>query len=268
MAYVTEVFGDGVLERIPAQRLWPTAAVVGQDSDPVRNPGQDRNPVLRPADAQRTIVVIGNAGHKRVALFHEALARQGLPTARLVTWHDLLSGRAHLARSVGPETLIRIEWLGQAFEAERLLLAAGAQTPETEDPAARCIAADEALHLPFDRGRLRYPRQWYRGLRATLRRWSAEITGQSGVRWMSHPDEIVTLFDKRQCHRLFADAGLPVPRSLGPVHSFCDLLARMRETQCSRVFVKLACGSSASGVVAFRAGGPRMEAITTVEMAP
>ena len=53
---------------------------------------------------------------------------------------------------------------------------------------------------------------------------------------------------------------------LGMVRSFAELLARMEATGLRRVFVKLACGSSASGVVAFRTGGARLQAITTVEL--
>src|SRR5262249_19699457 len=117
-----------------------------------------------------------------------------------------------------------------------------------------------------DRGRILYPRQWYRGFRAVLRRLAAELEGHPGVRWTSDPEEIVTLFDKRRCQQLFARAGLPVPAALGPVRSFGELTARMAETGLRRVFVKLACGSSASGVVAFRTGGGRMQAVTTVEM--
>jgi hypothetical protein len=57
-----------------------------------------------------------------------------------------------------------------------------------------------------------------------------------------------------------------VPRGLGPVRSFEGLRERMRETDCRSVFVKLAHGSSASGVVAYRTNDIRHEAITTVEM--
>jgi hypothetical protein len=53
---------------------------------------------------------------------------------------------------------------------------------------------------------------------------------------------------------------------LGPVGCFAELLARMEETGLRQVFVKLACGSSACGVVAFRTGAGRMQAITTVEL--
>ena len=88
---------------------------------------------------------------------------------------------------------------------------------------------------------------------------------------MNHPGEIAAMFDKRRCHALLAGHGVPVPRGLGPVRSHEALLARMRETGCHRVFVKLAHGSSASGVVAYQVGGPggaRHQAMTTVEMVP
>jgi hypothetical protein len=57
-----------------------------------------------------------------------------------------------------------------------------------------------------------------------------------------------------------------VPAGLGPVRSFDELLARMAQTGMRQVFIKLAYGSSASGVVAFRAAGRRVQAVTTVEM--
>jgi hypothetical protein len=217
-------------------------------------------------DPPRNFLLVGHPGHKRVNLFQEALDRRGLPPARLVAWRDLLTARADLEVAVGTGALVRIESPGQDFEVEKLLTAAGAREPETEDVTATSISAEEALGLPFDRGRLRFPRQWYRGFRATLRRLAAAGASNPTVRWTSHPDEIVTLFDKRQCHRLFAGVGLPVPKSLGSVGSLHELLASMEEKKRRQVFVKLACGSSASGVVAFRIGGPRMEAITTVEL--
>jgi hypothetical protein len=212
------------------------------------------------------VIVVGHPGHKRVALFQEALARRGLPPAHVVAWRDLLAGGDDLRRAAAGAALVRLESPGQDFEVEKLLLAAGAEEEETEDPVAAYLPADEALRLPFDRGRLLFPRQWYRGFRAVLRRLAADLDALPGVRWLSHPEEVVTLFDKRRCQRLFAGAGLPVPAGLGPVRSFAELLARMEETGRRRVFVKLACGSSGSGVIAFRTAGPRLQAITTVEM--
>jgi hypothetical protein len=76
------------------------------------------------------------------------------------------------------------------------------------------------------------------------------------------------MFDKPRCHALFAAHAIPTPRCLGPVRSYDELLARMRASGCHRVFVKLAHGSSASGVVAYQVGGTRHQAMTTVEMTP
>ena len=148
----------------------------------------------------------------------------------------------------------------------KLLLAAGAREEETEDVGASFLPAAEALRLSADRGRLLCPRQWYRGFRATLRRLAAERAAHPGVRWTSSPEDVIILFDKRCCQQRFAAAGLPIPAGLGRVQSFAELTARMAETGMRQVFVKLACGSSASGVVAFRTGGSRMQALTTVEM--
>jgi glutathione synthase/RimK-type ligase-like ATP-grasp enzyme len=219
-----------------------------------------------PSEQPHHIVLVGHPGHKRVVLFQEALARQRLPPAHLVSWREVLTTTGVLRQAVGAGALVRLESPGQDFEVEKLLLAAGAAVAETEDVAASFLPADEVRRLPFDRGRLLYPRQWYRALRATLERLAAELADQPNVSWMNHPDDIVNLFDKRRCHHLFTAADLPVPETLGPVRSFEELLDRMRTTRRWRVFVKLACGSSAAGVVAFRVGGPRMQAITTVEI--
>ena len=84
------------------------------------------------------------------------------------------------------------------------------------------------------------------------------------VRWRL--DDVEVMFDKRQCQARFAGHGIPVPAGLGEVGSFEQLRARMRETGHRRVFVKLAHGSSASGVVAYETNGRRQLATTTVEM--
>jgi hypothetical protein len=83
---------------------------------------------------------------------------------------------------------------------------------------------------------------------------------------MNRPADVEVLFDKVRCQGEFARAGLPVPRGLGPVRCFAELRERMRAAGLRGVFVKLAHGSSASGVVAYRTGGGHQEALTTAEM--
>lgn len=210
------------------------------------------------------LVVIGNAGDKRVELFQAALARLGLPAARLIEYLDLITGRVKLADVLTPASLVRIESPGRNFEVERALLALGAdcEEPEGDGRYAR-LTRKEAEALRFDKGLLLPSRQWYLGYCAVLKQIAAAVTpGQL----FNLPEDIQLMFDKRACHELLSRQGIVVPTSLGPIHTYDELLERMRERRCSQVFVKLAHGSSAAGVVAYRWQGERHQATTTAQM--
>jgi glutathione synthase/RimK-type ligase-like ATP-grasp enzyme len=209
-------------------------------------------------------VVLGNPGCRRVALFQEALARLRLPAAAVVSYADLLAGRVTLEQVVGPGAVVRLESPGRDFETEKALLAAGADEPDADGPTR--IGRDEAGRLAFDKGRIWYPRQWYLGFRALLRRVEEQLSRCPGCVMMTRPIDVEVLFDKVACQERFARAGIPVPRGLGPVRCFDELRRRMREAGIRSAFVKLAHGSSASGVVAYRTDGVRHAARTTVEM--
>jgi hypothetical protein len=209
-------------------------------------------------------VVVGNAGCRRVALFQEALTRCGLPPATLVPYADLIAGRATLEQFVRPGAVVRLESPGRDFEVEKALLAAGAG--EADDPGPTRISRRAAARLAFDKGRIWYSRQWYLGFRATLRRLDEQLSRCPPHVLTSRPADVAVLFDKGRCQELFAGHGIPVPRGIGPVRSFEELRERLRESGCRRVFVKLAHGSSASGVVAYQTSGARQQALTTVEM--
>jgi hypothetical protein len=209
-------------------------------------------------------VVVGNPGCRRVALFQEALARCRFPAATLLPYADLIAGRATLEQVVRPGTVVRLESPGRDFEVEKALLAAGAEETDAAGPTR--ISRQAAARLDFDKGRIWYPRQWYLGFRATLRRLDEQLSCCPPHVLMNRPADVEVLFDKGRCQELFAENGIPVPRGLGPVRSFEELHERIRQTGCRRVFVKLAHGSSASGVVAYRTNGARQQALTTVEM--
>lgn len=83
---------------------------------------------------------------------------------------------------------------------------------------------------------------------------------------MNTPSDIALMFDKPRCHELLRKHQISVPRSLGTIHSFEELHERMQSLRCSRVFVKLAHGSSGSGVVAYQTNGHKHQATTTVEI--
>jgi hypothetical protein len=215
-------------------------------------------------------VIVGNPASRRIALFDAALAGRGLAPARVLAWADLLAGRASLCNLVRAGDVVRLESPGRDFEVERALLAAGAEEPDEDDPASQHyarISQSQVAALRFDKGQILFPRQWYLGFRAALRRIAQQLESCRPHRLTNGTVDVEIMFDKCLCHARLRDGGVAVPGALPPVRGFDELLARMTAAGWRRVFVKLAHGSSASGVVALEVGsGGKLQAITTVEM--
>ncbi|MFN8512834.1 MAG: STM4014 family protein [Chloroflexia bacterium] len=209
--------------------------------------------------------MIGHPTSDRVVRFQAALVGAGQEPARVVGYADLIAGRVALPEVVRAGAVVRIDSPDRDFAVEREILALGAEVEDSEGGYQRASRAEIAA-LGDEAGAIRFPRQWYLGYREVLRRIARQLDECAPHRLMNHPDEIATMFDKRACHALLAGHGVAVPRALGPVGSYEELIARMREARMSRVFVKLAHGSSASGVVAYQVAGERHQAMTTVEM--
>jgi glutathione synthase/RimK-type ligase-like ATP-grasp enzyme len=210
------------------------------------------------------VIVVGNPGSRRVALFGDALAARGIGPARVVSYADLLLGRVTLEAVVSERSILRIESPERDFEVERGLIAAGADEDDTETTASR-VGRAQALSLEFDHGRILYPRQWYLGFRKLLRQLERQRLSCPPHLVMNRPEDIEVMFDKPSCHALFHAQDVPCPRGLGTPGSYDDLRQRMAQSGISRVFVKLAHGSSASGIVALETHGQRVQASTTVE---
>jgi hypothetical protein len=189
----------------------------------------------------RRPAVVGNPGNRRVTLFARAVRAAGLPGPRVVPWLDVLGeGGADFAA----DEIVRLDSPGEDPEADRLLR-------NVEDPA-----------------RVEGSARWYARFRAAVG------TLRGGVR-LDDPDELGVLFDKRRCHAVLQAAGVPVPASptsgpdAAPVRGWDDVRSLMRAHRMPRVFVKLAHGSSASGVLAVETGGGgRIRATTSVERTP
>ena len=213
----------------------------------------------------RPFFVIGNPDCRRVERFQQALTGLELPPANVIAWTDFLAGRVALSEILPAGAILRIESPGTLFETERMLLARGAELPDEEAEYER-ISRQEAQRMAFDKGRIVCPRQWYLGFRDALNELEDQLSGCRVVR-MNQPPDIALLFDKPKCQETLRGIGLPVPRQFGVIASYNDLLERMRQADCQRVFVKLAHGSSASGVVAYRTSGERHQAVATTEMA-
>jgi hypothetical protein len=208
------------------------------------------------------LVAIGNPGSPRTA--HLAAAARRFDGIELVhvPWIDLLTERIKLSSVVRKGDVVRIDSPGRDFEVERALLRLGVddhRPSEASVPVARIDGLSE------DRGRIRWPRQWFFGFSRSLNEIGRELADIPHWK-MSRPRKIQTMFDKPTAHLLLSKAGVPVAPSTGPVRSYDDLLGWMRMRNWQSAFVKLQTGSSGSGIIAIRFHGRDVAAYTTVEI--
>ncbi|MFF3286678.1 STM4014 family protein [Streptomyces sp. NPDC003023] len=187
--------------------------------------------------------VVGVPAGRRVTFFQDALRAAGLPAARVVPWLDVLRGRAGFR----PGEWVRIDSPGEDAEVERALRG-------VDDPT-----------------RVEGTALWYARFTAAVRE-VASLAAADGASLLDDPASLAVLFDKRLCHAVLSAAAVPVPESptsgaaSPPVRGWEDVCALQAATGLRRVFVKLAHGSSASGVLALEtAGRGRVQATTSVE---
>ena len=207
-------------------------------------------------------VLIANPENRRVGLFQASLNHLNLPPAIVISYSDLIAGKESLERFNKPETIIRFESPEKNFAVDKAIIAAGSKEGGSTHQR---ISAEAAMELPFDKGLLLYPRQWYLGWCYLLQKWQSQLTPLQG-KYMNHPQDIPVMFDKPACHARFSRQNIPVPRSLGKIENYDHLREQMRLEGIERVFVKLSHGSAASGVVAYRANSRFAVALTTVEL--
>ncbi len=217
------------------------------------------------SSANSHFLVIGTPEDRRVTLFQEALTRLNLPAAQLVSYQQLIEGDVMLADLLTPTTIVRIESPGKSIATERLLLALGANEPDPEGARYERLSPSTLATLPYEKGRLLPSRQWYLGFSVLMRRIECQIPR---LQLMNLPADILLMFDKRACHALLAQHEIAVPSALTvlpPIHSYDELMSALQQRGWSRVFLKLAHGSSASGTIAYRFSGNHHQAFTTIE---
>ena len=192
------------------------------------------------------LAVVGNPANRRVAFFRDAVRAAGLPEARVVPWLDVLRGDAVFR----PGETVRLDSPGEDPDVDRLLRG-------TDDPT-----------------RVEGTARWYRAFTAATAELARTVDAAGAV-LLDEPADLAVLFDKRLAHARLREAGVPVPDSptsgpaAPPVRGWDDVRSLMADTGLRRVFVKLAHGSSASGVLAVETDGARrVHATTSVERAP
>ncbi len=211
-------------------------------------------------------VVIGNPGHRRVALFQAALAAQRQPAARVLAWRDLVEpgAPARLLGELPAGTILRIDSFGEDDDVERALIRRGEAAARDEGVPAIDARALEAI--PREVGRILFPRQQHLGLLAVLADIERTIATH-GARWrvVQPVAAIAELFDKRATSRKWRRLGIPVPDSIDDVRTPDELRRRMRDAGWPSVFVKVASSSSASCLAVFFHREAAEHAMTTVE---
>lgn len=186
----------------------------------------------------RRWVVVGNVANRRVGRFLRAAEVLGVE-ATAIDWKDVLDDMSALERT-GPFTL-RLDAPGEDEElAHRLRLLGFDVTAPGEHTRRRA-----------DPGELLAPRQHHRGFSKVLSRIASWGATRPDVVFQQPVATILTCFDKPACHASLVAAGVSVPRAWTP-HDRASLLDLARER---RIWVKLASGSSASGVGVLVRGG-------------
>ncbi|MHB9861628.1 STM4014 family protein [Streptomyces sp. YIM S03343] len=189
--------------------------------------------------------VVGNPENRRTTMFADAVRAAGHAQPRVVAWRDVLRGRFMFR----PGEFVKIDSPGENTEVDRLLR-------DTDDPT-----------------RVEGTALWYRRFTAAVREVT-DAAHRAGAVPSADAEEVAVLFDKRRCHARLSAAGVPVPTAVtgrdgGSIGGWEELRGRLKEARVSRAFVKLAHGSSASGVLALSVAGPgRVRARTSVETGP
>jgi hypothetical protein len=241
---------------------------------------------------EQPLLLIGNPDNRRTAGLQEARKRMDMSPAVVLSYEQLLrtwrqgGTLAELVKSVpiAASPLIRLDAPGEDWQVERGLLHLGAMDnkiwrDETfEDILSNIgraesgmsdvwssspqilgqesLSAEACLALEQQWGRIYAPAQWFRGWKVCLERIRLEARELwPEVRFWNDPEEIGLMFDKRACQRHLEQHEISVPPLLPssqPVTCSETLRAAMDDSRMHRVFVKLAYGSGASGVVAYQ----------------
>lgn len=216
-------------------------------------------------NARPRFVIIANFGCRRLELFAAALEKLGFAPPIVVSYFDILTGQIQLENVVGEGDILRLESPGRDWQVEKLLLERGAEKTESEGQF-RFLPSETVANLELEKGRLWPSRQWFWGLSWLLGELASQLGECPPHRKMQSPSEILVMFDKPACHDLLLKNGVAVAPALGIPANFEDFWARLQTANWRRVFLKLAHGSSASGVVAFSTDGSAMRAETTAEI--
>lgn len=206
------------------------------------------------------IAVLGAAAGPRADSFRAALSRFG-SCAAFFSYDAFLRQPEALEAALSPEAVLRFDSPDRETASLKALYRLGTvAAAEAGYAVLEGSALDARLAEP---GAIGSPAQLAFGLKLALEE-AAAIAARRAARLLAAPSEVARTFDKTACAAHLQTHGIAVPRQIGPVSGFDDLITRMRHERMSRAFVKLRFGSSAAGMTALALGpGGQIVAYTT-----
>ena len=211
------------------------------------------------------LLVICNPDNRRTTLLAQAAHEAGWQLERF-PYRSLLENfdRAwpHLQRRARRADVVRLDSPAEDFAVECQLLRWGWEAAVEQLPAGNRVAPAEIDSLTHDHGRILFPRQSYLGYAALLQRLQTSLPN---VCWMNAPETVLAMFDKPTTIERLRRAQVPATESAGLIGSWTQVKEAARTRDWDKVFVKIANGSSASGVLAIDLSGS-VTALTSVEV--
>lgn len=208
--------------------------------------------------------LIGNPENRRCQYFLEAVKSQGFTAPFVVSYLDVLQQKVDLHPILAQTNYLRIESPGENWAVHCAFLKLGAHHPDLRN--ADSIDLESVDQLPFEKGRIQFLKQHHLGFVTFLNQLQQTIDLYPTVQLINSIEGIQLMFDKTSCHQHFVEHNITVAPALYHIKNYDDLLAQMRQQQWRSVFIKPIHGSSASGVIAFRIKGNKVQAITSVEL--
>jgi hypothetical protein len=210
-------------------------------------------------------VLIANPGTKRCETYHRELltfwANRGVtPEVDVVPWSDVVPRDGNLDElpAFDRPAVVRLESPGKDERVLRLLLEAGACDDPAEPPCDW-----RALEIP--KGLLLRPGLWYRGFRRVLRGLARAFDARPHLAPTACPLAVAEMFDKTATVAKLHAAEIPVPNWLeNPRDVFAELTDADGGRGWRMIYLKLNTGSSATGIIALRAGARQFQGTTTL----
>lgn len=201
--------------------------------------------------------IVGNPENRRVITFCETVQQLGYDMPTVISYAGWLNGRE---LPVFPPTgIVKIDSPGENDAVRKMLVARG------RDETYHATSITDATK-PDDYGAIKDMQAWYSGYSDWLQEFRDVISEQPFLQVMNDPADIQLQFNKPQCQALLQQQGVPVPFRLPAFTGYDDLVQKMQQHGLQKVFIKPAHASSASGVIAFRKSGHRVQAVTSAEM--